>query len=206
MTTKSSARSKLEKARFFATHASEAAVAQEYDAFESYIEAAIVFARSVTFCLQADYRHKPSFDGWYLKKQERMKNDSLFDFFRNERTNILKVRSVKVQKTVTITAYAETSSSFTIKVHRNQPWYRRSPRILWKDFSRSTIDAARNKLCKWKTKLRSQPKKRSETISSIEFFFEEPRWKDRPALDLLLQYLDKLELVVMEAEAQFATR
>ena len=75
------ARFKLVQAHFFETRALEAISAQQRESFLNFLEAAIVFARSVTFFLQKEYRHTSGFNNWYLNKVDLMNKDPIFKFF-----------------------------------------------------------------------------------------------------------------------------
>lgn len=206
MPKQSYARSKLEQARFFIAHASEAISAQQRDAFVNFIEAAIVYARSVTFYLQREYHRKTNFDRWYSEKQEVIKNDPIFRFFKDKRNYVLHEGPAGVHKVVSVVIeeHLSLSDSVEVKVIRGKPWYRRRPKILWEDL-RATI---MRPICRWfkqcKTKWRRlKPQKRSKVEVTEAFFFDDPEWRVRPALDLLQEYLDKLELIVVEAEDRF---
>ncbi|MGB2841137.1 MAG: hypothetical protein WBC40_01455 [Halobacteriota archaeon] len=205
MVKQSRARLKLEQARFFTVRASEVIPAQR-EAFVNFIEAAIVFARSVTFCLQSEYRHKPDFDRWYLGKQEAMKKDPIFAFFRDKRNYILKEGSASVHKAVSVAIeeHVGVSDFVEIKVIRGQPWYRRSPKILWEDFRVAIMKPIRRWLWQRETKRRHlQLQKQSKVEVTESFFFDEPKWRDCPACDLLQEYLNNLEQIIAEAEIRF---
>lgn len=205
MVKKSRARLKLEQARFFTVHASVVISAQR-EAFVNFIEAAIVFARSVTFCLQSEYRHKPDFNSWYLSKQEAMKKDPIFCFFLDKRNYILKEGSAGVHKVVSVAIeeHVGFSDFIEIKVIRGQPWYRRSPKILWEDFRVAIMKPIHRWLWQWETKRRHlQLQKHSKVEVTEGFFFDDPKWRDRPACDLIQEYLDKLEQIIAEAETRF---
>lgn len=205
MVKQSRARLKLEQARFFTVRASEVIPAQR-EAFVNFIEAAIVFARSVTFCLQSEYRHKPDFDRWYLGKQEAMKKDPIFAFFRDKRNYILKEGSASVHKAVSVAIeeHVGVSDFVEIKVIRGQPWYRRSPKILWEDFRVAIMKPIRRWLWQRETKRRHlQLQKQSKVEVTESLFFDEPKWRDCPACDLLQEYLNNLEQIIAEAEIRF---
>jgi hypothetical protein len=206
MAKQSRARLKLEQAQFFTARASEAIPAQR-EAFVNFIEAAIVFARSVTFCLQSEYRHKPDFDSWYLGKQEAMKKDPIFAFFRDKRNYVLKEGSADVHKVVSVSIeeHVALSDSVEIKIIRGQPWYRRSPKILWEDLRAAIMKPIRRWLWQRKTKRQHlQLQRRPKVVEVTEsFLFDDPKWKDCPASDFLQEYLNKLEQIVAEAEIRF---
>ena len=198
-------RFKLEQAYFFTTRALETIPAQR-EVFLYFIDAAIVFARSVTFCLKKEYKHKPDFNNWYLSKTEMMKEDPIFDFFLGRRNYILKEGSAGVYKLVSLTSEAKIgfSSFVNINAIRPQPWYRRSLKILWEDFHATIMNPIRKWF--WRRKINRknlQSQKQSKVRMTEGFFFDNPKWKDRPACDLLQEYLSKLEQIVAEAETIF---
>jgi len=209
MAKQSSARLKLEQARFFMACASEAISARQRNAFVNFIEAAIVFARSVTLCLQKEYQGKTNFNRWYSEKQDIMNNDPICRFFKDKRNYVLKEGSAGIHKNITITAGGGLliSGSCEVEVIRGQPWYHRSPKILWKDLRVTIMRPIRGWLKRRETKRRQlQSQKQSKAEVSEEFFFDDPKWRDRSCLDLLQEYLDKLELIVTEGDVRFTNR
>jgi len=40
-------------------------------------------------------------------------------------------------------------------------------------------------------------------ITAEDFFFDDPKWKDRPVCDLFQEYLNKLEQIIVEVETRF---
>ena len=85
----SDTREVLEKAIFFLELARHSA-RQERKHFERFVEAAIVFGRSVTFHLQKEFAQHPDFSSWYAGQQELLRNDDLCRFFVERRNFILK--------------------------------------------------------------------------------------------------------------------
>lgn len=208
MANKSSTRTKLEQARFFIGKASETMTADRR-AFVNLIEAAIVFARSVTFCLQSEYRDTTEFKDWYLEKQEEMKKDPLFSFFRDRRNYILKEGSAGVHKGISlnITEHAGISEFFEIKVTRGRPWYRRSPKILWEDLRAAIKRPIRRWIWTWKNRRQHKKSQKETQVEASEgFYFDDPMWKDRKVCDLLQEYVNKLDWIVSEAEIKFGKK
>ena len=212
MVEKSLARFKLEQSCFFKTHASEAISAQQRVAFYNFIEAAIVFSRSVTLFLQKEYRHKPGFNNWYSSKQEMMKEDPIFEFFLKKRNYVLKEGSAGVYRVVHLTGKAKIGfSSFAeLNVIRGQPWYHQRMKILWEDLRATITKPIRRWLWECKIKLKNLQLQRHSkvrvtktVITTEDFFFDDPKWKDRPACGLLQEYLNKLGQIVDEAETRF---
>lgn len=91
------ARRTLTKARFFVDQV-ERCGTDDQTAFETYIEAAIVFGRSVTFHIKSEYSHRPGFDTWYSPHETAMRSDPLFDFFLNTRNFVLHEGPVEFHK------------------------------------------------------------------------------------------------------------
>jgi len=212
MVEKSLARLKIEQARFFEARASEAISAQQRVAFYNFIEAAIVFARSVTLFLQKEYTHKPGFNNWYSSKREMMKKDPIFAFFLEKRNYVLKEGSAGVYRVVHLISKAKIGfSSFAeINVLRGQPWYHQSPKILWEDLRTVIMKPIRRWLWQRETKRKNLQLHRQSKVEAIktemtydDFFFNDPKWKDRPVCDLFQEYLNKLEQIIAEAETRF---
>jgi hypothetical protein len=198
----------LEKAHFFADHARAAGPAQRED-FSKFFEAAIIFARSTTLHLQKEYSQRSGFKDWYSGKQDMMRHDPVCSFFLKRRNFILKEGPVSLHKaaSVTIRESLMLSGSVEVKVIRGKPWYRRSPKILWGDLRVIIMKPILRWLKKRETKRRrldSQEKPKVETTE--DFVFDDPKWRDHPALDILSEYLGKLKLIVNEAETRFSDR
>lgn len=208
METRRSVASKtLEKADFFLDFA-ETYAAVDRDAFERFLEAAIVNARTVTFHLQKEFGKHISFNDWYRAKQEEMRKDPLFQFFVNRRNYILKEGPISIKKTINLDI-SETviiSDSMKVQVVRGRPWYKRGPKILFEDLRAALFQ----KCNRWKDKRelsrkRHQHIKRHQNTVKEVLHFEEPEWRNRPATDLVREYLQKLGTIVNDAEMRFLT-
>ena len=207
MTQGNLARSKLQQARFFLEKATIEKAAGGRDSMLYLIEAAIVFGRSVTFCLQKDHKHKMGFDRWYSEKQEAMKSDPVFVFFRDERTYILKKGRSSIHKVVSIGIEASISSSVYVeaRVIRGRPWYSRSFKVLVDDLILTIMNRYRRWLHNRKIRRQQRLRQRPRTEIHEDVFFDDPKWENRPALQLLKEYLDELEMIVDEAGVRFGT-
>ena len=97
----SKAASTLAKARFFIDCAEETS-SRDRHAFCHFLEAAIVFARSVTFHLQKELRHCDDFDSWYTPWQDRLRADLLSSFLMEQRNYVLKEGALGVNKHVAV--------------------------------------------------------------------------------------------------------
>jgi len=142
-----------------------------------------------------------------------MKKDPIFDFFVIKRNIVLKEGPVEVFRVVRFAGNGKIrfSSFAEINIIRGQPWYRRSPKIIWEDLRMVTIKPISRWLWQYKTKRKNiQIQKQSKTkvtkteINGDDFFFNDPKWKSRPVFDLLHEYLNKLEQIIVEAEIKFS--
>jgi len=135
-----------------------------------------------------------------------MGHDPLFKLFRKTRNFILKEGPVDVHKVITASgrAIAVVSDVVEARVIRGKPWYRRSPTILWQDFHAAMERPIRKWLRHHKiARQRAQDQEQPSGQATESFYFDDPEWRHRPALELLREYLDRLEEIVNAAEAQF---
>jgi len=210
MSEESIAHKTLTRARFFVDQAEKCDTSHREE-FEHFVYAAIVFARSITNYIQKEYKHSAGFDVWYSQKREEMRSDPLLKFFYKARTSILKKRLLGIGRSVILKIQSVFSRTLVgevdFKVTRHKLWYRRKPKILWEDIQATIIGPIR----KWYRKRRSEQKRpqvqEEPVIESIDyFFFDDPAWKDKPAVDLLRECLDKLEIIVDEADKRFGSK
>jgi len=218
-----SPRNPLTRARFLLAQA-EALSGTEQETFDTYLQAAIVFGRAIYHHLQtvaavpgADAAYRK----WFTAKSAEMKADAVLEYFRESRDLLLKERQVTVQRRVfgTISTVQARSSGYVEgRVTRGEPWYRRSLGILWRDAvapvmrpvhrSQYRLGEAikqrrrvlRQRVDAWRMRWRN----RSVEPTPREFYLDDPEGMDRPAVDLVRAYLDRLEAVVAEAETRFA--
>lgn len=204
MADKSVARQTLDKARLLLDLAERQTV-EERDAFRTLFEAAIVFARTVTFHLQKEYAHQAGFKDWYSVHQKSLGADSLSRFILDARNFILKEGPQPITRHIMAEVHATVRVvvGMDAVIIRAQPWFRRTPKVLWADM----IHVARRIVTKWRRqreRRRVQKPEREQVARVTQTWkFDDPDWDDRPALDLVREYLDKLQLIVMEAEGRF---
>jgi hypothetical protein len=205
MTEESTAQQTLRKARFFAIQAEQSKVGHR-EAFETYLEAAIVFGRSITFHIQKEFVHKEGFVNWYSDHQNKLKNDPVAKFFLEKRNFILKQGPVGIHKIITADFHEILTFSCTVnaKVIRGQPWYRRSIKILWSDF-KSPFVGWYNRRHQRRVLEKARAKSRQEAKNRIteDYFFVDEGWSNRPVMPLLHEWLDTLEKIVNDAERVF---
>ena len=86
---------------------------------------------------------------------------------------------------------------------RALPWYQRTPKILWADVKHAVMRI----VTKWRRQRERQHVQKPVREQSVRvtqtWKFDDPDWDDRPALDLIREYLDKLQPIVVEAEERF---
>lgn len=189
------------------------------DDFMDNIQAAIVFGRSMFHYLDRHPKTDPAYAAGFQATAARMTGDPVLAYFKDARDLWLKRRPPSITRriylsstlTATGTVFAEA------RVKRAGPWYRRPPRILWMDTGdaimrpirrwrrqgaaaiRRRIDPLRRRVETWRARRRAQP----PSVREYYFSDADPEGLDRPAVDLVREYLDRLEAIVDEAEAQF---
>jgi hypothetical protein len=199
----------LKRARFLAQKAREAGPSHRVD-LAHFLEAAIVFGRSVTFHLQTEYRRVEGFDDWYASKQDEMCDSDLMRFFHEKRTLIIHVGPGTVQKQVEVELHAEMGLGGDLvvaRVIRAKPLYRRRPRILWQDLTwpvRQRFHQWRQRQAARERRKRSRHQYPKDEVRET-LYFDDPKWRDQPAPDMLDEYLDRLAAIVAEAEKLFST-
>lgn len=197
------ARETLSASRLFVAQAAQAN--DDIAAFRYNLEAAIVFARSVTFHIQKDLNKRPGFDTWYGAWQERLGKSGLARYFLEKRNFVLKQGRVGLRQDATVHIHSglELRAELGVTVIRGQPWYRRRPAVLWDDLTW--------RLRQWLAKRRETARRRrsaaqpsvSNVRTSLHRGFVDFR-SDEPALKVFAEYLDVLEELVVDAETRFA--
>jgi hypothetical protein len=203
----SEARRTLSQSRFFLEQA-HAAETIDRSAFEHFIEAAIVFGRSVTFHLQKEYSSRPGFWEWYSVRQAEMADDPIFSFLRDKRNYILKEGSIPVRQSISISLASTVMMSGLVeaRVIRGQPWYCRRPSIWIQDGKAAIVRASRRVVRWWHHSTRRRPAPATKRVAAkTRLHFEDSPWRERAATDVIGEYLTKLESIVAEAERKFTT-
>ena len=193
--------STIAKARFFLDCADDAG-ANERVSFCNHLEAAIVFARSVTFHLQKEFANQPDFANWYVEHQKSLAQNQLARFLLEQRNYLLKEGPIATHRVIqmTVTASVHASDSATVTVIRGAPWYRRSLRVLWED---STYPL-RERLHRFREERRqARARKLIEQNSPPDttrdhIYFSHDKWKSEPAIELVRWLLSELEVIVRQ--------
>lgn len=200
------ARKTLAKADFFLARAEEAGFTDR-EAFCHFLEAAIVFARSVTLHLQKEFRRCNGFDSWYQGWRSRMRGDALCSFLTEQRNYALKEGPLGVRKNVSVeiaeTVFVEESVHVVVK--RGRPWYRRPPRILIEDgiWPLRQWWHERKQRRERDRRRREAPRREAKGTVRETYHFADPNWNATPAVDLIRRHLSLLEQVVTDAETRF---
>ena len=203
---KSTAASTIGKARFFLDCADKAST-NERVSLVNHLEAAIVFARSVTFHLQKEFSHQPEFANWYSEHQKSLAQNQLARFLLEQRNYVLKVGPIAthrvVQMAATVSAHASCSATITVK--RGAPWYRRSLRVLWEDATypvRVWYHHFRERQRLAKDQKQIERRNPVDTTRD-DIYFSHSEWKSEPAIELVRRLLSELEVIVRQAEQKF---
>lgn len=199
-------RKTLEKARFFAAQATSVGT-DDREAYVAFLEAAIVFGRSVTFHLQKELSATAGFDGWYAIEQQRLSADPVAKYLLDQRNYLLKEGSLEIRLDVGVhlSAVVPMTASLSFVVNRSQPWYRRSRRILVNDAIRPlrTWFAQRRERARARRHIRRVMAQQEATVVVRVVQFAGSPFGDTPAVDLLEQYFQALEKIVSRAENSF---
>jgi hypothetical protein len=212
MSQDSIARRTLQKAYFFLAQAEQAGISKR-DAFVYNLEAAIIFGRSVPDHLAKQYtKHDRK---WCTVQRDILEGELLFRFLRETRNFILKEGPLGVRRVIRVTSTVNIilSGSARVQFIRGTPWYRRTPSILWEGFSRAMLDPIRRWRETRKERRRVAMLRRqldAERIPTKDEIYladtDNPAWRDKPAVQLIQEYLDRLTAFVDAFEARFGAR
>jgi hypothetical protein len=203
------ARDTIEKARYFLEQAQNAErdvnISSARLPFIATLEAAIISGRSTLDHLRNEFASKPGYRQWHDAEWQRLMTCPLFIFLNDRRQWIVHRAAEKVNLTFNVSVVMSASARVVCDaiVIRGQPWYRRSPKILWRDWMDSR--AARRRLEEPVKDPPTQPQPGPEPQTQPEqiFYFADPDWKSKPARLLVAEYIDLMEQVVAAAESRF---
>jgi hypothetical protein len=209
----SAGRRTLERARFFLERAEESDANTERAALENFIAATVVFGRSVTFHLQADYNHHDGFDEWWAERREEMRADPEMKALVELRNIELKVGPAGVRRVVNLelTSTAMAISDVLVSgVTRAAPMRQRPLKSLLEDARRFVLDPlakARRLIAVARHQRRSSAATTTgdARITDDKLFFSDPAFASRHAFDVLRDYLGKLGTIVAATEEKFGT-
>ncbi len=194
----------IDRARFFLGNAGRAQQAGDRRAFVYSLEAAVVFARSITLHLQKQLRHVDGFDEWYQGEQEKMRAEPEMRFMVGARNFILKegqltvraLHSVNIHETVAL------SDSVSVTLIRSDGDTATDQPTVELD----TGSPPGQRLHKLHTggSIRPGGAPESSTTTSVEFYFKDQDGSD-PAIGRVARYIDQLDELVSEANHRFGS-
>ena len=207
----SMARRTLETARFYLSQA-ETVGLDNRAVFLRHLETAIIYARSVTFHLQTEHDAVPGFKRWWTQQQEALGQDRRAKFFLESRNFVLKEGSLPVRQDTELTVGSGllVLSGTTVRLVHSARWYKRSPKIIWRDIRHAVLGPLRRWRDRRAEERRIREAKEREARESgatitHELYFRDQEWSATPALTLLSRHLDTLQAIVATAETQFGT-
>jgi hypothetical protein len=215
------ARSGLAKARQFLKQTSDQQDAYgrgDSVPFVANLEASIVWGRTVTLLLQKEFNSRPDWLEWYEPQRQRMAASALHRFMLDARNFVLKEGPLELSRTLTVSVESALlvilSERAEVKIIRGQPWYKRSPKILWEDAREAVVRPFRRWKSRREERRRIEAKRRAIQQAeadrasrtppphAVVHFAHEP-FRDRAAVDVVGEYLDDMERLVAEAETRF---
>lgn len=134
------AREAIEKARYFLSQAEIAErdpeISRAQLPYIANLEAAIICGRSTLDHLKNEFASKSGYRQWHDAEWRRLETYPLFIFLTDRRHWIVHRAAENVSLTfnVSIVMSASLSVVCDATVIRGQPWYRRPPKILWRDW------------------------------------------------------------------------
>lgn len=195
----------LDKARFFLAQAVRVGT-DDREAYIAFLEAALIFGRSVTFHLQKELAYTPGFDVWYSGEQSALSADPLAKYFLEQRNYLLKEGSLEIRlhTDVQMEGVVAMTGSLTFVVTRGQPWYRRPPRILVHDAIRPirVWFESRRERARARKFIKDAQTKSNTVIRRVVRFAESP-FGETPVDELFERYFDALDGAVSRAEKRF---
>jgi hypothetical protein len=171
------ARATLERAKFFFRHA--AISSDDANGFEHHLNACIVFGRSVTFTLQAEFAGRPGFDAWYAEHAEGFREDPLCRFLLKERNFILKEGPTRIsQQTRRSMIHGSLPMGWIVVPPRSAPLGRRLLSLLLRPIHRLQL--------RWfffRERLRNRRLPMETWATAL--YFDDPAFATAPAVALL---------------------
>lgn len=208
----SKARATLRKASYFMDQANKAGL----DARENFVtnlEAAIVFGRSVIDHLRQEYEttHGQAFKQWSAAQIQVMNNDPVIVFFQGTigkgrsgglRNFIIHEGPVETRKNIVATISISIPMSVSVSYEGSYA-SRQEARIAYHTFRKkiaNTVKAVKRSLLQTRQVTSVAPS--GHVLEQL--YFRDPNLGQRPAIDLVRDYLQKLTTVVDDAEKLFS--
>lgn len=168
---------------FFFNKLEESKKQKNIEEFGYYLEAIIPLGRSLTHAIQKEFSNKVWFKEWYPEVQQKMRQDVTFKFFNEKRNIILKEGGSPKRKVV-----------HTLEIHDYINIDYHPPMIILGNPS----EEAREKILEETKEVRKIPDTSKIKISQ-DYYFSDVG--DKPAIDLIREWLEKLESIISECYA-----
>ncbi|GEM_PF-2728791 len=165
-------RDRLNEASFFLSKMSEGA--DDWDVFRFNLSAFLAAARNVTWIMQKQYADFDGFKEWLIAKQIAMNENPLMKYFKEQRNQITKQRSI--------------TSSFPVSVHLDENDPSKVCSIFFIDGTGGTSQPLRLDLVPM------------DKPGSVYYFNDYPK---KDVLSLCKDYLREVEKIVVDWEAKF---
>lgn len=156
----------------------------EFNLFRWNLEAFIVFARSITSLIQKKYNKLNNFEEWYTEKQEEMKKNEVFLFFKKKRDFIIHQKSIdgkEIKKEIKIIGYSPHIPGI-------------KPRLKVTKES----DKLKAKVCNPNT-----GQEIDDSFSMINYMYSFKKYPKKQVKDIASEYLQYLEALTEEAKNKF---
>lgn len=194
------ARRTLERAWFFLRQAENRLETNRHEC-QHFVEAAIVFARSVTLHLQKELRTESWFEEWYGGVREELNRNEIARYMLTSRNIILKEGPIPVRRHISVSIADALAVSATVTGGvLSGPRHKRTLHTIFRDAIRkgkSRLRGLQRKLWRRTRPIRGGP---TPTTVSYRLYFDDSVGQERSAFDVLEEYLETLEVVVQAAE------
>jgi hypothetical protein len=187
------ARTTLNKARYFLSqaeiHQSDSDTSASRLPFVANLEAAIIYGHSVLCHLRKELAPKnPTYRAWHDAKRKVLKSNAVFRQFSDRRSFIVHEGPEKTSLTFFVAAKFKGTSSMSVEATSIRADGIVEPQGI---LTKSPV-----------TPPEPEQPHRSETTPHI-FYFTDPTWREKPAIEYVREFLDLIGPVVDAAETQF---
>ena len=154
--------------------------------------------------MQKDLNHHPEFEVWYAPKKDALARNTTARFVLESRNVILKEGPITIPKETLLSLEEGITLSDTVevKVVRGNPWYRRSPGILWDDFCADVLRPLKARLRKFVPIRQSQQNRTSVQSATIvdRYYFDADDLRHVAAFEVLDEYFALLDEILKDWE------
>jgi len=152
--------------------------------FRTNLNAFISLARTITWVMKKEFSKNPQFKEWYKTKENEMKKDDTFDFFKNIRNTVVHEKSVGKIAIMTKLGTLTTNGSTLIPL----PKFDKDGNVKFHEIDKATIEG--------------MPANYIKTTTTLQYTFDGKLGEN--AIDLCSLYLQKLKNIVTECHSRFS--